>query len=121
MAAIEPTNIQPTDAPPCTLGAPPVLPPPELFEEPDPPLPPPDPPPLAALAPTVKIGMAVPVNVVWNPLGPRLQTAMPLPSNEQVSWISSLRQTVAPCMMVSTNIFDDEQNLCWHGGNETNR
>ncbi|KAJ7914733.1 hypothetical protein B0H13DRAFT_1872729 [Mycena leptocephala] len=58
---IIPTNIHLIDAPPFTLATPPLgaLPPPEPFEEPDPP---PDPPAPAALAATVKMGMALPVN-----------------------------------------------------------
>ncbi|KAJ7809747.1 hypothetical protein B0H13DRAFT_1927784 [Mycena leptocephala] len=60
-----------------------VLPPPELFEEPDPPLPPPDPPAPAALAPTAEMGMAVPVNEVANSPASITQAAPPLPSNEQ--------------------------------------
>jgi hypothetical protein len=63
MTAIVPTNIHLIDAPSFNLAAPPLgaLPPPEPFEEPDPP---PDPPAPAALAATVKMGMALPVNEV---------------------------------------------------------
>ncbi|KAJ7723892.1 hypothetical protein B0H16DRAFT_1472643 [Mycena metata] len=106
MAAAVPTNIHPTDTPPFTLAAPPVVPPlllfppPEPLEEPDPPLAPPPPAP-AALAPTVKMGKAVPVKEVWNSDGPSTQTAPPLPSKEQVSCKASSCHTVAPWTMVS--------------------
>ncbi|KAJ6468817.1 hypothetical protein C8R45DRAFT_1167485 [Mycena sanguinolenta] len=108
MAATVPTNINPTDAPPFTLAAPPLrvppvavglAPPPEpapaALE--DPPLPPPDP--LVATAPTVVNGKAVPVKVVWNPDGPSTQTAPPLPSSAQLSLTASSRHTEAPWTM----------------------
>ncbi|KAJ7481346.1 hypothetical protein B0H11DRAFT_1915505 [Mycena galericulata] len=85
MAAAVTLNIHPTDAPPFTLAAPlgalpvgwappdPPLPPPAPFA--DPPLPPPPP---AAFAPTVKMGMVLPVNEVSNSPAPITQIAPPL-------------------------------------------
>ncbi|KAJ7735530.1 hypothetical protein DFH07DRAFT_843556 [Mycena maculata] len=110
MAAAVTTNIHPTDALPFALAAPlgalpveaaPPDPPLPLLPPPAPLSPPPAP---AAFAPTVKMGTALPVNEVSNSPAPITQSAPPLPSNEQVSWIASSRHTVAPWTMVSVSV-----------------